>query len=105
MTTPLTRIPPGNEQTLTRQGNAIQTNARRAARAVDDRGPPPRVIGPFAFTPGQQRTLDHGLMRVPEECYPVYVTGSYGTFFVIRADDRTVTVQSGNACTAKFRVA
>lgn len=105
MAAPITRIPPKREQMLDRRQNAIQSNARETARQVNLRGSPPVVIGPIVFTALQEIELPHGLMRVPEEWYAIDVLGSFGAFYRVAWNDRTITIRSGNACTATFKVA
>lgn len=97
-------LPPNIEQINDRQLIAIQRTTRQAAQAVNAFGPPPRIIGPFTFTAGQALQLNHGLARQPSAWTCVDVTGGYGLFQRTAWDDKTVTIQSSNACTAWFRV-
>lgn len=91
------------EQTGDRQTLAMQRVMRDAQRAINSRGPSPVSPAAVTFTAGQQVSINHGLGRVPLEWAVSDVTGGYGVFQRISWDDKVVTIQSQNACTARFK--
>lgn len=104
MSVPRTQIPSVREQTGDRRIDAIQSHVKQVASAVNQRGAAPNVLGPYTFAIGGTVTINHGLMRMPSEWQCVDVTGGYGLFQRTAWDDRTITIQSSNACTAWFRI-
>lgn len=104
MTAQRTQLPDEREQFVDRQDNTVQTNMRRIAMAVNQRGGPPIVHGPFTFTAGGQVRIEHKLLRQPVEWPAIDVTGGYGVFQRISWDDKAIVIQSQNACTATFRI-
>lgn len=101
-------LPPNTEQINDRQLLAIQRTTRQAAQAINAFGPAPLVLGPITFSaPGQIIVMNHGLARQPISWACVDVVGGYGSFQRLLTpawDDKTITIQSANACTAWFRV-
>lgn len=105
MGAPRTKIPSTREEFDDVRMNNVQADIRRVASAVNQRGASSVVIGPIAFAALETKVIPHGLMRVPEEWWPVDITGTFGVFHRLDWNDRTITIQSGNASTLKFRVA
>lgn len=105
MTVPVTRLPQAIEQTDDRQTLAMQATQRRTQLAVNQRGAPPNILGPFTFTIGQVQAIQHKLARQPTEWAVIDVTGGYGLFQRTAWDVNTISIQSSNACTIMLRVA
>lgn len=105
MPVPATQIAPSVEQTGDQVLNAVQATQQKTATQVNLRGSPPNILDPITFTAGQQIRISHKLQRIPTEWTWTDVTGGYGAFERISWDDVYITVQSQNACTARFKVA
>ena len=56
------------------------------------------------FTAGGSKIISHRLGRIPRGWTSFDVTGDYGVFQRTAWDDRTITIKSQNAVTAKFWV-
>lgn len=102
---PVERTPFVTEQTGDRRLQSIQATTRRVAVGLDRQGSPPLITSELTFTAGEVKTIDHGLGRQPTEFTPVDVTGGYGSFRRTGWNTKTITIQSENACVARFRVA
>lgn len=83
---------------------AIQAAADQTRRAVNARGTTPVVTAPVAFTAGEVKVINHGLGRQPSEWSVADVITGYGAFRRTAWDAKTITIQSANACTARFKV-
>lgn len=104
MTVPVTRLPQAIEQVDDRQQLAIQATQRRTQVALNQRGSPPNILGPFTFTAGGSQAIQHKLARQPTEWTVIDVTGGYGVFQRTAWDTSTITIQSQNACKIMLRV-
>ena len=99
------RIPFIAEVTGDRQTQAMQAQTKRVLVGLTARGSAPVMTPELAFTAGEVKVIDHRLGRQPTEWSVTDVTVGYGSFRRTAWDARTVTIQSQNACTARFRVA
>jgi len=93
------------EVTGDRQTQAIQSQTRRINVGLSNRGSAPVVTGELTFTAGEVKVIDHRLGRQPTEWVVTDVVTGYGSFRRTAWDASTITIQSQNACTARFRVA
>ena len=100
-----TALPDGREVTGDRQLEAIQSRIRRIETTVNARGAEPVTTDAVTFTAGGSVVINHKLARVPLEWSVSDVVDGYGSFQRITWTAATITIQSANACTARFRVA
>lgn len=105
MTVPVTRLASSIEQTDDQQTISMQATQQRTAAAVNGRGAPANVLGPFTMVAGTPLKILHKLARMPTEWSIMDVTGGYGSFQRIAWDKNTITLQALNACTIMLRVA
>lgn len=93
------------EQTEDRQINQLQRNVQALALAV--------ISQPWAngvasdnvtFTATQTQQINHKLGRAPVGFFPIDVQSGYGAFYRTALDDKTISIRSENACTARFWV-
>lgn len=101
----LDRIPFVREHTGDRQTQAMQAATDRIRVGVNARGGTPVTTPDLTFTAGETKVIDHRLGRQPTEWSAADVTAGYGSFQRTAWDSKTITIQSQNACTARFRVA
>lgn len=99
------RVPFVPEVTGDRQTQNIQAQGNRVRVGLNARGPEPVTTDDLTFTAGEVKTIDHKLGRLPIEWVVVDCVTGYASFRRIGATIKTITLQSQNACTARFRVA
>jgi hypothetical protein len=102
---PVERIAFTTEQTDDRQTLSMQATSRRVADAVNAHGAAPLITDELTFTAGEVKTINHGLGRQPTEWGATDVVTGYGSFRRTGWNTKTITIQSENACTARFKVA
>lgn len=101
-----TVIPQSTEVTGDRQTQVIQEASDRTRRAVNAAGGVmPLTTDVVTFTAGAVVAINHGLARVPTEWILTDVVDGYPSFKRVSWDAKTITIQSANACSARFRVA
>lgn len=104
MSLPRTQQAPVIRQSPDRILNDAQRDSnviRRSVNAVPDVNS--AKMAAVTFAAGGTQRIQHRLGRVPTEFRAVWITGGYGAFFIVSADNAFVVMQSQNVCTATFR--